>query len=267
MPLGAIQRSVLTLIAANRSPDSYVAGATVLHRDDDTPRFSLDLDLFHDAQDSVAQSAEADAATLQTAGYDFSWLLRTPSFHRALVTADEQQLKIEWAQDSAFRFYPIQEDDRFGFRLHDADSAVNKVLALAGRSEIRDFVDVIHLDETYLSLGTMAWAACGKDPGFTPEFLLDHAGRHSAYGQSDIDRLSLREPLDVTVLKKRWFTALEKAQKLVAELPPDEVGCLYLNSEKNPSTPLPSADEFSSMTRHQGSVRGAWPTVSAYPGN
>ena len=29
---------VLRLIAANRSPDSYVAGATVLHRTEDTPR-------------------------------------------------------------------------------------------------------------------------------------------------------------------------------------------------------------------------------------
>jgi hypothetical protein len=103
MPLSEIQGNVLTLIATNRSPDSYVAGATVLHRQDDTPRFSLDLDLFHDAEDSVGQCAETDATTLRTAGYDFSWLLRTPSFHRALVATDDRQLKIEWAQDSAFR--------------------------------------------------------------------------------------------------------------------------------------------------------------------
>ena len=52
---------------------------------------------------------------------------------------------VEWAQDSAFRFYPLQQDERFGYRLHDTDAAVNKVLALAGRSEIRDFVDVLLL--------------------------------------------------------------------------------------------------------------------------
>ena len=34
MPLSTIQADVLRLIAANRSPDSYVAGATVLHRAD-----------------------------------------------------------------------------------------------------------------------------------------------------------------------------------------------------------------------------------------
>ena len=34
MPLSTIQADVPRLIAANRSPDSYVAGATVLHRAD-----------------------------------------------------------------------------------------------------------------------------------------------------------------------------------------------------------------------------------------
>ena len=265
MPLSAIQADVLKLIAANRSPDSYVAGATVLHRAEDTPRYSADLDLFHDLEDSVAQSAETDAATLGAAGYEFSWLLRTPTFHRAVVSAEERALKLEWAQDSAFRFYPVQEDPRFGYRLHDADAAVNKVLALAGRSEVRDFVDVLHLDGSYLPLGALAWAACGKDPGFTPEFLLDHAARHVAYTQIDLDRLSLREPLDLGVLKRRWLAALARARTLVAGLPAEEVGCLYLHRNHRPVAPDPTSDGFAALTRHQGCVRGAWPSVSPYP--
>ena len=266
MPLSTIQAEILRLIAANRSPDSYVAGATVLNRADETPRYSLDLDLFHDLEDSVAHGAETDAATLKAAGHDFSWLLRTPAFHRAVVRADSESLTIEWAQDSAFRFYPVQEDDRFGYRLHDADAAVNKVLALAGRSEIRDFVDVLHLDENYLSLGALAWAACGKDPGFTPEFLLEHAARHAAYTQRDLDRLALREPLDLGVLKRRWLAALARARTLAADLPPVEIGCLYLNPNQRPATPDPAADAFRALVRHRGSVRGAWPTVSRYRG-
>ncbi len=266
MPLSTIQAEVLRLIAANRSPDSYVAGATVLNRAEGTPRYSLDLDLFHDLEDSVAQCAETDAATLGAAGFDFSWLLRTPTFHRAVVRADTESLKIEWAQDSAFRFYPIQEDDRLGYRLHDADAAVNKVLALAGRSEIRDFVDMLHLEETYLSLGALAWAACGKDPGFTPEFLLDQVARHAAYTQRDLDRLALREPLDLGVLKQRWLEAAARARKLVADLPPAEIGCLYLDADQQPATPDPSSDAFSLLARHRGSLRGAWPTVSHYRG-
>ena len=190
MPLAPIHAALLSHIAANRNPDSYVAGATVLHLAPDSPRFSEDLDLFHDLEDSVAQSAETDAATLRAAGYELSWLLRTPSFHRALVTAAGEQLKIEWAHDSAFRFFPVQKDDLCGYRLHDADAATNKVLALAGRSEVRDFVDVVHLHATYLSLGALAWAACGKDPGYTPQFLLDYACRRLYAGRSRAAQLA-----------------------------------------------------------------------------
>jgi len=42
MPISDIQAMVLKQIAANRSPESYLAGATVVHRADDTPRFSQD---------------------------------------------------------------------------------------------------------------------------------------------------------------------------------------------------------------------------------
>lgn len=264
MPISEIQAAVLRQIAANRSPESYLAGATVLHRADDTPRFSQDLDFFHDVEDSVARSAEKDAETLLESGYDFVWLLRTPTFHRAVVTVGTQQLKLEWAQDSAFRFFPVQKDERCGYRLHDADAATNKLLALAGRDEIRDFVDVLHLHDAYLSLGAMAWAACGKDPGFTPEFLLDHAGRHTAYTQADLDHLRLRAPLELTAMKQRWFAALEEARALVALLPPNELGCLYLGRDQLPVTPDPAASGFPALVRHKGSTRGTWPTVSPY---
>ena len=264
MPLSSPQIELLRLIAANRSPESYVAGATILHRADDTPRFSEDLDLFHDLEDTIAQSAAADAATLRDAGYGFAWLLRTPTFHRALVTVKGQQLKIEWAYDSAFRFFPVQKDDLCGYRLHDADAATNKVLALAGRSEVRDFVDVLHLNENYLSLGALVWAACGKDPGFTPKFLLDQMGRHVAYQQADLDRLNLREPLDLTKLKRLWLAAVDAATKTVAELPSEEVGCLYIGSDGRPRTPDPTSPDFPRLTRHHGCVRGVWPTLSPY---
>ena len=239
----------------------------MLNRADKTPRYSLALDLFHDLEDSVAQSAETDAAALRATGHDFSWLLRAPAFHRAVVRIDTRSLNIEWAQDSPFRFYPVHEDDRFGYRLHDAEAVINKVLALAVRSEIRDFVDVLHLDEMYLSLGALAWAACGKDPGFTPEFLLEHAARHAAYTQRDLDRLSLREPLDLGILKQRRLAALARARTLVAALPPDEVGCLYLDSDQRPAAADAAAVEVDDRGGRQrvqlGGDARRWSSASA----
>ena len=266
MPLTSGQAEILRQIASNRSPESDDAGATILHRDADSPRFSDDIDLFHDLDDSIAQSASADAKTLRHAGYVFSWLLRTPTFQRAVVEIADQKLKMEWACDSAFRFFPVQKDDLCGYRLHDADAATNKVLALAGRSEIRDFVDVLHLHDTYLSLGALVWAASGKDPGFTPEFLLNQMGRHVAYRQTDLDGLSLREPLDLRTLKLRWISAVDSAARTVSKLPPEEVGCLYLGADLRPRTPDPASPELSRLIRHFGRVRGAWPTISTYKG-
>jgi hypothetical protein len=262
MPLTNIQARILRTLAAHRSPESYLAGATVLHRAEDSPRFSQDLDFFHDVADSVARSAEADATTLRSAGIALEWLLRTPAFYRAVVSVDTEQLKLEWAQDSAFRFFPVQADDFCGYRLHDTDAAVNKILALAGREEVRDFVDLLHLHRTQLSVGALAWAACGKDPGYTPAFLLDHASRHVRYSQDHLKRLHLREPLDVHDLKRQWLAAVEQAQELIKALPEEDLGCLYLASDGAPVTPSPADSSFRQLRRHFGSVRGAWPSIA-----
>ena len=46
VPLSNIQTKILRLIAANRDPESYVAGASPLNRD--APRISDDIGVFHD---------------------------------------------------------------------------------------------------------------------------------------------------------------------------------------------------------------------------
>ena len=58
--------------------------------------------------------------------------LNQPAFIRALVSKDGQQTKVEWTRDSAWRFLPVQKDEKFGYVLHPIDLAINKVLALAG---------------------------------------------------------------------------------------------------------------------------------------
>src|SRR6266480_28551 len=76
-------------------------------------------------------------------------------------------LEIDWAADSAFRYFPIERDAQLGWRLHLFDVATNKALALSARTETRDYVDIVELHKTY-PLAAICWAACGKDPGFSP---------------------------------------------------------------------------------------------------
>jgi hypothetical protein len=189
-------------------------------------------------------------------------LLRQPSLQSAEVHRAEDALRLDWCYDSAFRFFPVQPDREFGYCLHPADLATNKALALAGRSEVRDFVDILYLDQTYLSLGAICWAACGKDQGFTPWSLLDHASRHTKFREEELMSGHLARPLGLTELKEAWLRAVAQAQELFAKLPAAEAGCLYLDQNSVPRTPDPTHSEFPTLIRHFGSVRGAWPTVS-----
>src|SRR5947208_9762423 len=104
MPLGDFEREVMRTLAASRHPDSFVAGATVLHQAPDSPRRSEDVDLFHDTTEAVQQAFESDLETLRRAGFAAEPVGRSqPEFHRAIIQRGDQQTKIEWVQDSAFR--------------------------------------------------------------------------------------------------------------------------------------------------------------------
>ncbi len=264
MPLTDFQREVFATLRINRNPDSYVFGATVLNSTEQTPRYSRDIDLCHDSERAVSDSAQADESALLASGFEVAWEIRRPLFQVATVVRGTQSVKLEWVYDTAFRFFPVEADDEMGWRLHYADAAINKVLALSGRAEPRDFVDSIFLETTYLSLGAMAWAAAGKDEGLNPMLILELASRFARYRQSDMDRLDLATPVSLPDLDRRWRDALERGRHLVCALPPDEVGCLYLHPESHAvTTPDPDSPDFPSLIRHRGSIGGAWPRLSA----
>ena len=261
MPLTPLQKDVLALLAANRQPESHVAGGIAINRSNASPRYSADVDIFHDSVEGVVSSAGADATALTQQGYAIEWLLRQPSTHRAQIKRGMDELKLEWCHDSAFRFFPVQPDPEFGYCLHPADLAANKALALAGRMEIRDFIDILYLHETYLSLGAICWAACGKDEGFTPWSLLDFAKRHMKFRAEDLAGEHLAAQLNLADLKDAWLQAVVQAEELFARLPIAEIGCLYLTPALLPYTPDPASPEFASAIRHFGSVGGAWPIL------
>jgi hypothetical protein len=262
MPLTVFQKEVARVLAANRNPDSVVAGGAVINRGEAGLRFSDDLDIFHEAAANVALSAQADEETLLSTGYLVEWMTRREGYFKAEVRRGADRLRLEWTTDSAFRFFPVQEDEEFGYCLHRADLATNKVLALAGRSEIRDYLDILQLDQEYLSLGAMMWAACGKDQGYTPDLLLQQTNHHARYQESDLRSERLARPVDLKQLKRLWLAARERAKALFDRLPEEDVGCLYLGPANEPITPDPDHPEFPSLTRRFGSVRGAWPRIS-----
>lgn len=260
MPLTAFQREIFRHIAANRSPDSYVAGATVLHRAADSPRFSQDADIFHDAGERVALAAETDIKTLLDRGFAVERTLLTPAFQRATVTRGGEALQLEWALDSAFRFFPVQTDEELGYTLHLGDLATNKILALAGRWEARDFVDALYLHERYASFGLLAWAAAGKDPGLTPPFILEQAARFNRLNPHELAAVIGPAELDLPKMKQDWLSILSEARETIGRLPPHEMGCLYLDAAGSIVDPLVQPD----ARPHFASLGGATPRLAGY---
>ena len=261
MPLGDFEREVLCLLAANRHPDSFVGGATVLHQGSASSRTSRDVDLFHDTTESLAASAKCDAATLTAAGYEVELGRQEATFRRALVRRGGNATKIEWVPDRAFRFFPVEPDLELGWRLNFWDAATNKVLSLVGRKEFRDYFDALYMHEHHLHLGALAWAAAGKDPGFTPELIADWARRGNKFRPGDVREVRLGQPFDLMAGKQRWLIAWAEAEALFAKLPPAEMGCFYLDAVGKPVCPDPNSPAFPQFTRHFGSVKGAWPRI------
>ena len=123
MPLYKVQIEILRLLAANRGPDSYIAGAAALNRD--APRYSADIDLFHGREERVASAAAAAAESLEAAGYNIRWIRRLPTIYTAEVSAPSGSTRLEWIVDAEFRFFPVKRDETFGYVLHPVDLATN----------------------------------------------------------------------------------------------------------------------------------------------
>lgn len=227
MPLTPYQAKLGRLLAANRTEDSYLAGAAAILAQPNTKRFSQDLDYFHDSAARVASAYEADRRTLLANGYAVEPALVQPGYVLAIVREGDQATKIEWAYDSRWRFMPVMRSDEYGYQLHPIDLATNKMLALAGRDEPRDLLDTVYLHEHVLELGPLVWASVGKDPGFSPLSLLELLRRRGKVRPEDLARLHLSEPIDLHALKATWLAALDAADAFVRSRPPEEVGCLY----------------------------------------
>jgi len=265
VPLTEFQRTLLALLAGTRSPDCYLAGGAALHFSPDSTRYSHDLDFFHDSSERVAEAFAEDSRILEAEGYDVRVVISQPGFIRATVTKATEATRVDWAHETAWRFMPLVRDELGGYLLHDVDLATNKTLALAGREEPRDFVDILYVHERVLALGGLVWAAVGKDPGFTPLSLLELLERRGHYRPEDMARLDLIAPFDLVASKRVWLEALEDADAFVRSRPTEETGCLYWSAERERFVIPEPGRELSDqgISVHFGAPGGVIPTLVA----
>jgi hypothetical protein len=265
MPLTDFQKEVLQAIVTNRHESSHFAGGIVLNYSNESARFSHDFDLFHDAIEDLVKSSELDVACLREAGFevvlvehDENWA-KPSSFRKACVSRGGGQVELDWAHDSAFRFFPIVQDENLGWRLHLFDMAVNKALALSARIETRDYIDILELSRIY-PLEAILWAACGKDPGFSPLSLYKMVVRFARIDPAALHEIKARD-LDPIAMKEEWTDLHDKARQeltLLADEQPDmPIGVAFVDEKGEPgwirSNPT--------LKIHAPTLRGCWPSI------
>jgi len=125
---------------------------------------------------------------------------------------------------------------------------------------------VLFRSERIQPLGYLAWAASGKDPGFSPEAILEHAGRTGRYSAEEVRELAFEsEPPDAKELSRKWHAILDAARQVIAALPGDQAGSCVITKAgelyRGDVSELQDAMKRSDIRFHTGRIRGAFPVV------
>ena len=267
MAVTRFQSEVLKLIARSRirNGETYVAGGLALNHQLRRPRVSEDIDVFNNSYEALVSAADRDRAELIRAGYEV--ILRRERNYIVEVTVSKggETTDIQWVRDSAYRFFPLVDDELLGLSLHPFDLATNKLLALAGRRVPRDWVDMISCAESIQPLAYLAWAANGKDEGLTPNYILDMCER-TTYVQKELD-LAVRseEPVVAAELSRKWHAMIAAACVTVRLLPAEEVGKVVMTRDgelfRGSDDELRVALASGEIVFHEGELGGAWPMI------
>lgn len=234
MALTLLQKAIMASIAKNRSESSYLAGGVVLNRD--WPRLSDDIDIFHDTDEEIGGFAERDIATLRADGFSVSIDVFIYGCVEASVFRDKESTLIQWMSESRRRFFPLVRDEEWGARLHQADLAVNKVIAASTRRQPRDYVDLIMIDERFCPLGAVIMAAAGKPPHYSPVRIVDEIRHKGLSIESEAYQSVKGLPVeyDAMAIRRKLEVALARADTYLRAAPADIVGLLATNPDGIP---------------------------------
>lgn len=239
MPLTAIQKRVAGVLKPFRTDSHYIAGGAALNRR--WQRVSDDLDIWADAP-GLPKIVEAEIEALRRAGFTVEIEIEDNYIVEVIVRDDSDETRIEWAHspNTQTRFFPAQADDDLGFRMHDLDNAINKILAASRRRNApRDIVDLASILDHIAPLGPLVWAATGlpgEDRSAT-EIIRDIRTNANAYTREQYR--TIRMAGDAAIDRQDLIAKIERALDDAADYcedmaPIGHPGCLFLNVDGKP---------------------------------
>lgn len=159
------ERATRIGLAATERFGFALAGGYAVQAHGFLTRRSEDVDLFTSAGGDFDTAVLAALAAYREAGLKAEVTLESPGFARLLLTDDDgHSVKVEMGVD--WRAHPPVRLE-IGPVLHPDDAVANKVAALYGRAEVRDFVDVdAVLRSGRYTVDDLIRLAADADPGF-----------------------------------------------------------------------------------------------------
>jgi hypothetical protein len=172
--LSPLQEHVAETIAGLEEAEGFaLAGGAALILRGDVHRETRDLDFFGLTPEAVDRLVPAAEQALRRAGLTVHLVQQNPGFARFVVEGEGDRTELDLGADA--RLLPA-EPGRPAPLLSGEELAVDKLLALFGRAEARDFVDLLAIESRY-GFDRLCRLASEKDRGFTPAVLADMLGR------------------------------------------------------------------------------------------
>jgi hypothetical protein len=172
--LTPFQKQLLSAIGrSDLAPSFYLTGGTALAVYHLRHRYSEDLDFFAEAREAMTGVTAIAGEIAQQLDAQIEFTRTFPTFVETFVTNQAgERVKIDFAFDTPFRLQPTITDPAYGIRLDNlTDMASNKLAALFGRSEPKDFVDVYFVCQELMPFAELYEQAKEKHMGMTHYWL------------------------------------------------------------------------------------------------
>jgi hypothetical protein len=117
----------------------------------------------------------------------------------------------------------------------------------------------VELNKVYPLLA-ICWAACGKDPGYAPLYLLKMMKRFAKIDPVELDKIKA-QAIDPVRLKMAWLEMSDDAEAKIKRIATERqdlpIGVAFVNAAGKPGW----IGDDPTLRPHAPSVRGCWPEV------
>jgi hypothetical protein len=205
--LTPLQQEILIVVGrALEDSDFALAGGGAIISQGLVDRRTRDLDFFGSSSLQLAEKLPVIVETLTELGLEVKIDRQVDGFARLEVKGLGEETEVDFGID--YRLFPSHEGEHSSV-LSDKELAVDKVLAVFGRAEPRDFIDLAALSQIF-DIRDLFREAVRKDQGFDLEIFANMTNRFDVLPRREF---SISDP-DFGELRKTAETWREIAKEV-----------------------------------------------------